>query len=56
MRSNKMIGKRHTKLFLQVLKIEDSEKWNSKRIHSYTVQFLCMQGECDNVSLRNRIM
>jgi hypothetical protein len=56
-RSNRMLRKRHTKLFLQVPKIEDNEKNGiSKIIHSYTVQFVSMEGKDDNASSRYRII
>jgi hypothetical protein len=52
-----LLGKRHTKLFLQVPKIEDNGKNGiSKRIHSYTIRFICMEGEDDNASSRKRII
>ena len=38
---------------------EDWRQWKngiSKRIHSYTIQFICMEGEDDNSSSRQRII
>jgi hypothetical protein len=55
--ADRLLGKRHTKLFLQVPKIEDNEKHRIfKRIHSYTLQFLCMEGKYDNASSNQRIV
>jgi hypothetical protein len=56
-RANRLLGKRHTRFFLQVAKIEDNGKNGiSKRIHFYIVQFLCMEGEDDSASLKQRII
>jgi hypothetical protein len=51
------LGKRYTIFFLQVPNIEDSGKNGiSKRIHSYTIQFLFVEGEDDSASSRQRII
>ena len=55
--ANKLLGKRHNIILLQVPKIEDNVKNGiSKRIHSYTVQFICMEGQDDNSSSKERII
>ena len=52
-KSDGLLGKSHTKLFFAGT--EDCRQWKNgtpKRIHSYTLQLICMEGEYDHAYLK----